>query len=561
MIIKREGRERSRSQRATPEHTMSKTQDAAIRAVHARFIKIVSGERPIQRAPNVSTRSLYLSDASNTLSKHDGKTGSALGSLYAWGFLEKINTHAPQCAIRPKGWAYLIAVGAATIDDVPVPQVEQVNQLLPAMTEQYGGRPVQDLDAFVAGDDDGPTAEEVEALLIKRLEDPEQTTLALSALIKAWPDIDAKSISDNLTPLEILKADLATTQKGPDNYWKRELGVRLSTRYEGDLYSTDHHGPKVGAPGSLAEHLSPASVIEHQGLHGKDRIAAGLQMHEDQQAGIARNMPPSATLGEVWERRDRESAMGAMSELHDDYLPISDWIEAEMDAAESNQDSEPFILLKDAKRIARGAVLRSVRERVSRDPLRLPDDLMSHRHSWRGMLEECLAKAPEPVTGEQDDRSYYQHELDVFDRVWAELDAMLASGDIPPDTRRPMNAMDGAHEAVGYNGFQLQIKRAIKFEDRNASVLLTVDSDYDPDDTENVRAWFEKFIQRGLLKDQPGRTYNFPPNSDAELERVGDLEVLKVRGGINLVWAGVIGMLGGIAGTGALMLVLSFFIR
>jgi hypothetical protein len=511
MTIKRESREHNRSQRGTPEHTMSEAQDAAIRAVHARFLKIAPATRPLERPMNVSTRSLYLSDASGTLTKHDGKTGSAMGSLYAWGFLQKISTHAPQCCILPKGWAYLIAVGAAVIDDVPTPHVELVNTLLPAMREQYDGKPILDPDAFLA-QDDGPTAEEVEALLLKRLEDPEQTTLALSALIKAWPDVDAKSISDNLTPLEILKADLATTQQGPDNYWKRELGVRLSTRYEGDLYSTDRHGPKVGAPGSLAEHLSPASVIEHEGLHGKDRIAAGLQMHEDRLAGIARNMPPEATLGDVWKRLDNESAMSERflaaettpeniaaakeaAEAEDAGLPIVDWIDKHMGAIQY----DGMVELDRAKLVARGAVLRSVRERITRY-----DD---------------QSGAPRDIPGE-----------------------------------------------VIFTGGALQIRHEVEFNGRPANVVLTIDSDYDEADTQNVRNWFKTFVERGMWADtRTGRSYHFPPYSDAELSRIGDAETLKVRGGINLVWAGVIGMLGGmlggIAGTGALMFVLSFFIR
>lgn len=45
------------------------------------------------------------------------------------------------------------------------------------------------------------------------------------------------------------------------------------------------------------------------------------------------------------------------------------------------------------------------------------DDLLSHRVSWRGALVNCLNAAI------LNDKSYWVHELEVFDRVFAELGA------------------------------------------------------------------------------------------------------------------------------------------
>lgn len=57
-----------------------------------------------------------------------------------------------------------------------------------------------------------------------------------------------------------------------------------------------------------------------------------------------------------------------------------------------------------------------------------PDDLLSHRASWRQALALCRdGSMPSPGLehedpGWDDDRSYWQHELDVFDRVFDELE-------------------------------------------------------------------------------------------------------------------------------------------
>lgn len=54
-----------------------------------------------------------------------------------------------------------------------------------------------------------------------------------------------------------------------------------------------------------------------------------------------------------------------------------------------------------------------------RDPA-LPDDLFSHRDSWRAALVGMRDAAPEPSV-DSDDGRYWSHELQVFDRVYAEL--------------------------------------------------------------------------------------------------------------------------------------------
>lgn len=49
----------------------------------------------------------------------------------------------------------------------------------------------------------------------------------------------------------------------------------------------------------------------------------------------------------------------------------------------------------------------------------LPIDLLTHREAWRTALELALTRAIS-----SDDASYWQHELDTFDRVFSELETI-----------------------------------------------------------------------------------------------------------------------------------------
>lgn len=59
-------------------------------------------------------------------------------------------------------------------------------------------------------------------------------------------------------------------------------------------------------------------------------------------------------------------------------------------------------------------------------PIALPDDLFSHQDAWRRALE-LLRDTAEVTPPDIDDRAYWQHELDVFDRVFAALTAPSAA--------------------------------------------------------------------------------------------------------------------------------------
>lgn len=60
----------------------------------------------------------------------------------------------------------------------------------------------------------------------------------------------------------------------------------------------------------------------------------------------------------------------------------------------------------------------------------LPDDLFSHEDAWRAAIEEMRDNAPSKTEDGNDDRSYWQHELDVFNRTWALLRSPAGAGKV-----------------------------------------------------------------------------------------------------------------------------------
>lgn len=60
-------------------------------------------------------------------------------------------------------------------------------------------------------------------------------------------------------------------------------------------------------------------------------------------------------------------------------------------------------------------------------------DLQSHADVWRGALERGIITMPVGVTFSDDDRSYIEHEIRVFDRVVATLARLDVHVDKPED--------------------------------------------------------------------------------------------------------------------------------
>lgn len=53
---------------------------------------------------------------------------------------------------------------------------------------------------------------------------------------------------------------------------------------------------------------------------------------------------------------------------------------------------------------------------------KLPEDLFTHKDAWRAALE-CALVTVVDTDCENDNKSYWEHELKVFDRVFAALEA------------------------------------------------------------------------------------------------------------------------------------------
>ena len=594
-----------RSTQITPEFEPGEKHEAIMAALWRRYgVKLPEGEQDTEgfkiellhmRSPSSVNVSGAHELTNGLVAQHE--LGGIMTALYQWGYMTKLATGTPKACFTPKGWAFLMLKGhmderlllvVCGVADNRVTAKELLAKMrsrerladAAKLDEGHIAGIVEDvLDTGVLADlpfveppglPDAPSftlrepefGAEIDAIIAKRKTDRQQVDLARQSVATKYRGlINNMGIADNESALtrfftdeEILRADLEadSVAHAGDTFYRHELVSRMSKAGHFKAHT-------------LADHVEPGLR-----LHGVDKIAAGLEARSLEQEGRKMGLSGDTTLGAVHDRISRESISGmadAAEELHDDYLPIVDWIDKEFAghgaAVRAETDppipGEPFVSMDTAKLIARQAVLRSVRQRILRDPLRLPDDLMSHRHSWRGMLEQCLDSAPEPVVGEQDDRSYYLHELNTFDRVCAELDAMQASGEIPPDTRRPMNVMDGAGNAVGFNGSALQVKRQISFEGRNASLLLTVDSDYDPADTENVVGWFDKFVAAGILM-RYGRSYSYPAGANITHEKVGELEAITVTGisPYRTLGMGILGgLIGGLVSLGGLLIVLA----
>lgn len=558
-----------------------------------------------------------------------GQNGSHLSSLYIWGFLTKIATTAPNAEFTPKGWAYLVYKGLVPADHIVFLKrassdfVILVNELVDRFKAREALKAaisVDSLDALAKGViqditegntlfDNLPysgntvtvTPDETLVTLSrpqyddvtldawrKRSGDEEQMRLAREALVRKWrgPEFasDAEiehSISKYLTPVETLEADWSAMQDRQGAWWRHELISRMSTRGA-------FHTPTLG------DHTDGDRLL--RGVH---RIAAGIEAGELGRAGVELGLPPETTLGDVY---DRLQAQRGISEQPDgsgtdswgrdiEELPIVDWIEATMDAAVSNQDSEPFVLLDDAKKIARKAALRVVRNRINRAPLELPDDVFTHRSAWHKALEfnrDCAA----PASEDMDDRGYWQHEIDVFDRTFDALTRLRESGDILPS--EPKRTSDGGGYTEFDGHFFHVIRTNMMFEDRPMTLRFSISGDHDEADEANVEAFVNEAVARmfdyrrpvgkhpalahpygvpedvyaavaaelGIGRDEAKRRFLWTGyGGKVEHTRVGEVATLKARWGAPPWLSVILGAVGGVTALGGFLAFLHFVVR
>ncbi|USN15726.1 hypothetical protein BABAJAGA_00860 [Brevundimonas phage vB_BgoS-BabaJaga] len=535
--------------------------------------------------------------------------GPAIRQLGDWGYLRRAPTTVAQVEFTIKGWAWLAAEGhiePAWLEliferhDADRAKAWELyrkirgSRKLHNLSVQYAGglqekvvadimepSPMTENLPFVEQptEDELPGLpqydDEVEGILRERAHDGDEVQrrrmqLARDfhhktggALTKLEPKELFDAIGRHFSSEEIVRADLEMIRavgKPGETYFSRELVNRMSEAQE-------------FKPRSLADHLD-AAPAKLDGLpRGADRIAFAVEAQELRDAGLARHMPGSTTLGDVHDRLRAESVT-EMGQDHETSIP------------------DPNTIMDNGKPYRRDEAIA---------------DVISHGEDFRTALTFMRDHAA-PATEDSDDVGYWQHQLTVLDRILLAFDIASEPTPLTPeniakankewkaeDDKLPMvdwidrrlgqydydgwvpkgNAALVAREAVfrhmrenpvgarvvmsedqpfvQYDGFRLHVRQQdyTTFEGRPCQFIMSVDSDYDPQDTENIKVWFGEFISFGaagmrgeLVKrdDSLRRSYHYPAGSNVDHEVVGELEAIKVRS-INPLW--MVGMMFG----------------
>ena len=569
--------------------------------IHVRMASMTPGREKTPRwrphAIFMKTKHLFEGSSGGILTPQN--VGPAIRNLTDWGFLRRAPTAVAQVEFTIKGWAWLAAEGhiePAWLELIFERQDADRAKAWELCRKIKGSRKLHNLSTQFAGGlkqkviadimepapmtenmpfVEKPTEDELPGLpefdegteqgIQSRAQDADfvqRTTLQLArtfhhgtigALSKIEPKKVAEAIGKHLTPEEVIRGDLEMVRdqrEGPrESYYSRLLVNRMSAA--GDFKAR-----------SLADHTDGGVL----GMRGESRITEGLIAQELRDEGLARHMPGSATLGEVHDRIVAESVM-EMGQEHETSIPDANTI---MDNGKPYRRDEAIA------------------------------DVISHGEVWREALTHMRDNAA-PATVDTDDVGYWQHQLTVLDRILLALD--IASEPVPAtpeniakankewkaeDDKLPMvdwidrrlgqydydgwvpkgNAALVAREAVfrhmrenpvgarvvmsedqpfvQYDGFRLHVRQQdyTTFEGRPCQFIMSVDSDYDPQDTENIKTWFGEFISFGaagmrgeLVKrdDSLRRSYHYPAGANVDHEVVGELEAIKVRS-INPLW-------------------------
>lgn len=579
--------------------------------IHVRMASMTPGREKTPRwrphAVYMKTKHLFEGSSGGILTPQN--VGPAIRNLTDWGFLRKAPTAVAQVEFTIKGWAWLAAEGhiePAWLELIFERQDADRAKAWELCRKIKGSRKLHNLSTQFAGglqekvvadimepspmtenmpfvepptEDELPGLpqfdDEVEGILRERARDGDEVQrrrmqLARDfhhktggALTKLEPKELFDAIGRHFSSEEIVRAVLEMIRavgKPGETYFSRELVNRMSEAQE-------------FKPRSLADHLD-AAPAKLDGLpRGADRIAFAVEAQELRDAGLARHMPGSTTLGDVHDRLRAESVT-EMGQDHETSIPDANTI---MDNGKPYRRDEAIA------------------------------DVISHGEVWREALTHMRDNAA-PATVDTDDVGYWQHQLTVLDRILLAFDIASEPTPLTPeniakankewkaeDDKLPMvdwidrrlgqydydgwvpkgNAALVAREAVfrhmrenpvgarvvmsedqpfvQYDGFRLHVRQQdyTTFEGRPCQFIMSVDSDYDPQDTENIKAWFGEFISFGaagmrgeLVKrdDSLRRSYHYPAGSNVDHEVVGELEAIKVRS-INPLW--MVGMMFG----------------
>lgn len=559
------------------------------------------GQRWRPHAIFMKTKGLFMGSTGGVLTASN--VGPVIRQLGDWGYLRRAPTSIPQVEFTIKGWAWLAAEGHIEPswleliferNDADRAKAWELyhkirgSRKLHNLSVQYAGglqekvvadimepSPMTENMPFVEppSEDELPGLpqydDEVEGILRERAHDGDEVQRRRMQLARdfhnqtggALSKLEPKELFDaigrHFSSEEIVRADLEMIRdqrQGPrETYFSRELVNRMSEAQE-------------FKPRSLADHLG-ATPAKLDGLpRGADRIAFAVEAQELRDAGLARHLPGSTTLGDVHDRLRAESVT-EMGQDHETSVPDANTI---MDNGKPYRRDEAIA------------------------------DVISHGEDWRTALTFMRDHAA-PATEDSDDVGYWQRQLTVLDRILLALDIASEPTPLTPeniakatkewkeeDDKLPMvdwidrrlgqydydgwvpkgNAALVAREAVfrhmrenpvgarvvmsedqpfvQYDGFRLHVRQQdyTTFEGRPCQFIMSVDSDYDPQDTENIKAWFGEFISFGaagmrgeLVKrdDSLRRSYHYPAGSNVDHEVVGEIEAIKVRS-INPIW-------------------------
>ncbi len=503
--------------------------------IHVRMASMTPGREKTPRwrphAVFMKTKHLFEGSSGGILTPQN--VGPAIRNLIEWGFLRKAPTAVAQAEFTIKGWPWLAAEGhiePAWLELIIEKAWELCRKIkgsrkLHNLSTQFAGglqekviadimepAPMTDNMPFVEPptEDELPGLpqfdDEVEGILRERAHDGDEVQrrrmqLARDfhhktggALTKLEPKELFDAIGRHFSSEEIVRADLEMIRavgKPGETYFSRELVNRMSEAQE-------------FKPRSLADHLD-AAPAKLDGLpRGADRIAFAVEAQGLRDAGLARHMPGSTTLGDVHDRLRAESVT-EMGQDHETSIPDANTI---MDNGKPYRRDEAIA------------------------------DVISHGEVWREALTHMRDNAA-PATVDTDDVGYWQHQLTVLDRILLAFDIASEPTPLTPeniakankewkaeDDKLPMvdwidrrlgqydydgwvpkgNAALVAREAVfrhmrenpvgarvvmsedqpfvQYDGFRLHVRQQdyTTFEGRPCQFIMSVDSDYDPQD-------------------------------------------------------------------------------
>lgn len=581
--------------------------------IHVRMASLTAGRQKTPRwrphAIYMKTKHLFEGSSGGVLTQQN--VGPAIRQLSDWGYLRRAPTAVAQVEFTIKGWAWLAAEGhiePAWLELIFENNAEnrakawelyrkiKNSRKLYNLSTQYAAgvkkaqaeimendimsempfRPVEGgetasytratptekelpgLPQFSADVEEGIRAkandgDEVVRTRLQLARDFKNHTVGKLSTMEPR-EIDG-AISRHFSSEEVIRAhaELVKDQRDGDSYYSRELVNRMSEAGE-------------FKPRSLADHLGTSNAKLEGLARGADRIAFAVEAQELRDAGLARHMPGSTTLGDVHDRLRAESVT-EMGQEHETSVPDANTV---MDKGKPYGRNEAIA------------------------------DVISHGEDFRTALTAMRDHAA-PATEDSDDVGYWQRQLTVLDRILLALDIASEPTPLTPeniakatkewkeeDDKLPMvdwidrrlgqydydgwvpkgNAALVAREAVfrhmrenpvgarvvmsedqpfvQYDGFRLHVRQQdyATFEGRPCQFIMSVESDYDPQDTENIKAWFGEFISFGaagmrgeLVKrdDSLRRSYHYPAGSNVDHEVVGEIEAIKVRS-INPIW-------------------------